>query len=211
MKISLFNKLVIFCALLLLFRYSITQHFSFLFLFWNLFLAWIPLFIVRRIKQGDNKIRKQMLLLLSVLFLPNAPYILTDLFHLQKGLHVPLWLDLILILSFAFLGLFYFLMASEKIISVVVQLYGSRVSGVSKIALAGLTGYGIYLGRYLRFNSWDLLSNPGSLARGMYYSLFDGTTNKETASITLAFSVFLYLIFEIYLSYKSKAISNELF
>ena len=63
--------------------------------------------------------------------------------------------------------------------------------------------YGIYLGRYLRFNSWDLVSDPFNLARQMFYSVFSQNCYKETLSVTITFTIFLYLVFEILASLKS--------
>lgn len=210
MKISFLNKLVIFCFLLLAARYIKTDHYSFLFLFWNLFLAWLPVFFIRRIKQGYGKFRRITLVALSILFLPNAPYILTDLFHLKKSLIAPLWFDLILILSFALLGLIYFVMALEPILEEVNLQFNKKISLFAKPLLFLATGYGIYLGRYLRFNSWDLVSDPFHLAGGMYNSIFNKNNFMETFGVTITFTVFLYLIYEIYLSFKNKAIRNEL-
>ena len=65
-------------------------------------------------------------------------------------------------------------------------------------------GYGIYLGRYLRFNSWDVISNPDDLAIRMFRSVFDSRHYKETFSVTITFTIFLYLIFEIYESFKKR-------
>jgi uncharacterized membrane protein len=199
-----------FCALLITVRFIKTDHYSFLFLFWNLFLAWLPVFFIKRIKYGTGKFRKMTLLALSVLFLPNAPYILTDLFHLKKSLMAPLWFDLVLILSFAFLGLIYFIIALELILEEVKVTFNKNINRVAKPFLFLATGYGIYLGRYLRFNSWDLVSDPLHLAGGMFNSIFNKNNFMETFGVTITFTVFLYLIYEIYLSFKNKALHNEL-
>ncbi|MCE3259978.1 MAG: hypothetical protein K0S12_1619 [Bacteroidetes bacterium] len=209
-RISFLNKLVIFCFLLIAARYIKTDHYSFLFLFWNLFLAWLPVFFIRRIGQGSGKFRRYCLLGLSILFLPNAPYILTDLFHLKKSLIAPLWFDLILILSFAFLGLIYFIMAFDRILEEFSFQFGKQVICFVKPLLFLATGYGIYLGRYLRFNSWDLVSDPVHLAGGMINSIFSRENFMETFGVTITFTVFLYLIYEIYLSFRNKTVHNEL-
>jgi len=208
-QISFYNKLVIFCGALLFFRFLITSHYSFLFLFWNLFLAWLPLFLIRKVAGNYSKLKKTILLGLSILFLPNAPYILTDLFHLKKSLLAPLWLDLILILSFAFLGLFYFIMSFELILSEINRRFGKKVSVFFKPLLLCATAYGIYLGRYMRFNSWDIISDPIGLAKGVGISVFDKDYYKETFAVTITFTVFLYLVFEIYLSFRNKVILKE--
>jgi len=207
-KFNFLHKLVFFCIALTAFRYFKTGHYTFVFLFWNLLLAWLPVFFSRLIKPGNHKFKNLSFLLISVLFLPNAPYILTDLFHLKKNLAAPLWLDLIIILSFAFLGLIYFIMAFELILEEIKKTYDRRISVLAKPLLLLATGYGIYLGRYLRYNSWDLVTRPVELAGGMFNSVFNYSHCKETLAVTLTFTVFLYLIFEIYLSFKNKLKAN---
>jgi uncharacterized membrane protein len=203
-KINLLHKLVLFCVTLILMRIIKTGHYSFVFLFWNLFLAWLPLFFVRLIKNPEKKMQNLVLLMLSVLFLPNAPYILTDLFHLKKQLLAPLWFDTVLILSFAFTGLIYFIMALEKILEEAAKLLPSFVNTLAKPALFLATGYGIYLGRFLRYNSWDLLFHPFRLTLGMLRSVFSWEHCRQTIPITIIFTIFLYLLYEIYVSFKNR-------
>ncbi|MGZ3920201.1 MAG: DUF1361 domain-containing protein [Bacteroidia bacterium] len=207
-SISYLSRFVIFCAALLVIRHFKTDHYSFLFLLWNLFLAWLPLFFIRRTSMYQNKLKRIALLWLSILFLPNAPYILTDLFHLKKTLIAPLWFDLVLILSFAILGLIYFIMALELILKEITLDFPVYIQKLSKPFLFLSSGYGIYLGRYLRFNSWDVVSQPFHLAGSMYNSIFNPLCFKETMAVTITFTIFLYLIFEIYLSFKKKNLTT---
>jgi uncharacterized membrane protein len=204
-KINLLHKLVLFCVTLILMRIIKTGHYSFVFLFWNLFLAWLPLFFVRFIKKPEKKMQNFLLLMLSVLFLPNAPYILTDLFHLKKQLLAPLWFDTVLILSFAFTGLMYFILTLEKILEEAAKLLPSFVNILAKPTLFLATGYGIYLGRFLRYNSWDLLVHPFRLTAGMFRSLFTWEHCRQTIPITIIFTIFLYLLYEIYISFKNRS------
>lgn len=207
MKISTKHSLLLFCLLLIAGRGYLTGHISFLFLVWNLFLAWLPLFFIRCIKAGTSVTLKRILISLSVLFLPNAPYIITDLFHLKENAIVPMWYDLILILSFSVLGIICFFITLELILTQTAKIF-PRLKFVKEILFIS-TGYGIYLGRYLRFNSWEVVSDPFSLAKGMFESVFNYGHLKETAAITITFSVFLYLIFEIYLSFKNKTLYQQ--
>lgn len=209
MKLNFLHKLVLFCVVMIMVRFFKTGHVSFLFLFWNLLLAWLPLYFSKKINNRQNKWWRYSMLGFSILFLPNAPYILTDLFHLKKDLVAPLWFDLILILSFALLGLIYFFMALDIILAELASLFTFGSNASIKLVLFLSTGYGIYLGRYLRFNSWDVISNPFGLANGVFKSVFDINQCKETFSITITFTVFLYLIYETYRSFKI-AKSSEL-
>lgn len=211
-KITIMHKLFLFCLVLVGARFIKTHHYSFVFLFWNLFLAWLPLFFARKLKASENKYLKTSNFLLSILFLPNAPYILTDLFHLKKTLIAPLWFDLILILGFAALGLIYFILAIDLILREIEFLFPRLSEGMVKPFLFAATGYGIYLGRYLRYNSWDIVAQPVNLAAGIIRSMTSASCYKETWAVTITFTVFLYLLYEIYLSFKRQTQrSNELF
>lgn len=195
--------LLFFCLGLLIIRFVQTHQLSFFFLLWNLFLAWVPLFLLRFYKPTQAQRHRNLILLLALLFLPNAPYIVTDLFHLTKKLVAPRWFDTLLVLSFALLGLFLFLRAFEQILLILQsRISHSGVLALSKAAILLSNGYGIYLGRYLRFNSWDFFCNPFELFESLFGSVFDPKNYKETLAISLAFSVFLHIIFEIYIDFK---------
>lgn len=205
MKSNTLLKLVLFCMMLVLVRFLKTGHYSFIFLFWNLFLAWLPYYFIKRYSKVKNKAAQYSLVILSILFLPNAPYLLTDLFHLSKNLIAPLWFDLVLILSFSLLGLILFIITTDQLLKVLAPYFRSAsMFRVCKFLIILSNGYGIYLGRYLRFNSWDILSRPEELASGMYHSVFDTNCYKETLAVSITFAIFLYLLFEIYESFKKK-------
>ena len=137
---------------------------TFLFLVWNLFLAWMPYglaltagFWYRR--RGWSAFTV-VLLLAWLFFFPNAPYILTDLFHLKVRQGVPLWFDTLLILSFAFNGLLLgFASLLEVRSSLRRALSWFQTEALCLIFLVS-SGYGVYVGRYLRWNSWDFLTHP---------------------------------------------------
>lgn len=166
------------------------------FLIWNLFLAWLPLvsaLLIWALHQFTPRLHllQWPLLLGWLVFLPNAPYLVTDFLHLTERQNVPLWYDLLLIFSFAWNGLvlgFTALWIVQEVLSV---QYNRTISFlVIGFALA-TSGYGIYLGRFLRWNSWDLLLNPRSLAADILPQLVDPLTHPRTIVVTLLFSGFL--------------------
>ncbi|MCC6372728.1 MAG: DUF1361 domain-containing protein [Bacteroidia bacterium] len=196
-------QLIIFCVLLVLIRLLKTGEFTFTFLYWNLFLALVPYLLIRKYDDATLPGQKLVLVLGSILFLPNAPYMLTDLFHLRKNMAAPQWYDLILILSFALLGLILFVMTTARLLRIFENNFKHKTTVTAlKIWLFLANGYGIYLGRYLRLNSWDLVSQPDNLFKLMYNSVFDAYYCRETLAITFTFTIFLYLIFGIYESLK---------
>jgi len=207
-------KLVVFCIAMLTMRLLKTEHFSFFFLLWNLLLASLPYWMISRYYKLKTSKGRFAIIAGTLLFLPNAPYLLTDLFHLTKNLVAPMWFDLVLILSFSILGLLLFIITAEKLFTILSTFFKSRAAfSCVKFLIILSNGYGIYLGRYLRFNSWDVISNPDDLALRMYQSVFDRNNYKETLAITITFAIFLYLVFEIYESFKKRVEEkqNELF
>lgn len=130
-----------------------TGEITFVFLAWNLFLAWVPWFFSKAISPVQRGWKQLALLVGWILFFPNAPYILTDLFHLKLRLVMPLWFDLLLILSFAVSGL---LLAAQSLHIMRKWLTHYIPKAWTEIATVGylfLTAFGIYLGRFYRWNS----------------------------------------------------------
>lgn len=202
-------KLFCFCLLLLFARIIRTEQLSYIFLIWNLFLAFIPYLLIKNFKTEQHKLLQAIIIGTTILFLPNAPYILTDLFHLRERIAAPMWLDLILILSFAFLGMVFFILSVNRLLAISNALFNSRwiTSGIKFVIMLS-SSYGIYLGRYLRLNSWDIVFNPFHLAKQMLGSVFNENCYKETLAVTITFTIFLYLVFEIMASLK-QAISTQ--
>jgi uncharacterized membrane protein len=137
---------------------------TFAFLPWNFFLAWIPygliLLLERQRLEHTFSWRTIPLWALWLLFLPNAPYLLTDFIHLRPRPPVPLWYDAGLLAAFAALGWIFGLLALYR----AVQLFRRFLSGSQARLLATsvlfLSSIGVFLGRELRWNSWDALTRP---------------------------------------------------
>ncbi len=190
-------RLTLFCIAFLLIRAFRTGEPAFFFLIWNLFLAWLPWYFVNHYHKLKGGAGRLAVLFLSILFLPNAPYIVTDLFHLrQRG--VPLWFDLLLILGFVVCGLLFFFLTLRRMLQIIRQVSGNDyLAHAARALLLLASGYGIYLGRYLRFNSWQLFTAPTELGTGIWQSFFDEGSCKETLAVSLSFAIFLYLIDEV--------------
>jgi uncharacterized membrane protein len=173
-----------------------TKNFHYGLLIWNLFLAWLPLVFALLARdslrsQPDRMWRFFGLAGLWLLFFPNAPYIFTDLIHLWTSFRLQFWVDLTLILLCALTGLVLGFVSLYLMQSVVAQRFG-RAMGWGFVALAtGLGSFGIYLGRFLRFNSWDVLLRPGKIYHGL--DTWAGSPMANTASV--AFLVIFFLFF----------------
>lgn len=168
---------------------------TFLFLIWNLFLAWVPYWIALALESvfqwSKSKWLALLLLISWLLFFPNAPYILTDLLHLKSRQPIPFWYDLMLFISFAWTGLLLGLLSLYEVQLFLKNHLHSTVSWILTTSAIFLCSFGIYLGRCLRWNSWDILTSPGSLFQDIQLSLTDSMAIK----ITLVFSGFLMIAY----------------
>ncbi|MFZ5940194.1 MAG: DUF1361 domain-containing protein [Bacteroidota bacterium] len=187
------------CFALSLFRLFYSDTTQFLFLNWNLFLAFIPWLLTSLviIRPGLRK-RKLVvagIIALWLLFFPNAPYILTDLFHLRLKSTMPLWFDLVLILSFAWTGLvfgLFSLMDIEKMLSGVLSRFWLILLSVSLLFIGS---FGVYVGRYLRWNSWDILTEPFQLLYDIGDRVISPMSHPGTWGMTLFLGIFLNVVY----------------
>jgi uncharacterized membrane protein len=150
-----------FTMMLLAFRMAYAMNLNYIFYVWNLFLAVLPILISRKLRSHDRLTKKViMLLIVWLLLLPNAPYVVTDLLHYKERWPVPKWYDLLLVTSAAWNGLmagFISVMQVEHFLS---KFLTKRKTGLIIFIVFFLCGYGIYIGRFLRFNSWDVITDP---------------------------------------------------
>jgi uncharacterized membrane protein len=178
-----------------------TRNLHYALLVYNLFLAWLPLVFALLASEYSRKSAKPNWRFLSLagawlLFFPNAPYIFTDLVHLSTWFYGHFWADLALILMCALTGLVLGFLSLYLMHSIVTKMYGP-ITGWAFIAVAaGLGSFGIYLGRFLRFNSWDVFSKPSQL----YHGLGDWAGHYMYHGFSIAFLVlFAAFLFVTYL------------
>jgi uncharacterized membrane protein len=180
-----------FCVLLTIFRIQWSSGLGYIFLVWNLFLAWIPFFIssflIKTSRQGFPLFLPLLLLPAWLLFFPNAPYILTDLFHLRHKSQIPVWFDLMLILSFAWNGLMIGFLSLLDVQQFIREKFSNTVGWVFVITALIASSYGVYLGRFERWNSWDVLANPVYLLKDILGTF----THERTFGVTFLLSAFL--------------------
>lgn len=172
------------------------QRIHFLFLPWNLFLAWLPLgFAVASRQLFQQCGRRSWWPWLAaagwLAFFPNAPYIFTDLEHLRRSSYNGFWMDLIMILLFAWPG-FLVGCVSLRVLHVPVA---SRLGSVVGWAFAGgacvLAGVGVYIGRFLRWNSWDVVTHPVDLGFDLLgFASHPGT--HSACRFSLVFGILLF-------------------
>jgi uncharacterized membrane protein len=165
------------------------------FLLWNLFLAWLPFLF------AWAAYRKPFVAIiygpLWLLFFPNAPYLVTDLIHLRQFDAVPIWYDAIMLFTFALTGLLLGFMSLYMMQSLVARRFGAVWSWLFAIAAVGMSGYGVYVGRFLRWNSWDVFRQPATLLADIANSLFNPDYFLKTYTVSFSLSavmLFAYVV-----------------
>ena len=177
-----------------------TGNLRYSFLAWNLFLAWLPLVFALlacdRYESGSSRNGGFWCLAGAwLLFFPNAPYIFTDLIHLNTRYFGHFWVDLVLILLCAVTGLVLGFLSLYLMQSVVERMLGRAAGWLFIAAVAPLTGFGMYLGRVMRFNSWDVLLKPRQVYHGIGSWVADPFANPGSVSFTVLFGAFLFITY----------------
>ena len=188
-----------FSCLLLLCRMIATGSLEYIFLPWNLFLAFVPYCITwwmsRHVSIIENKLKLFIALAAWLLFIPNSFYIMTDLVHFTHIRTAPKWFDLLLIFSFAWNGILFGIISLRRVETFIVLLRGKQFSVFIVFAVMWLCSFGIYIGRFLRYNSWDIITDPFSLAGEILDMIVHPFANEYAWGMTLCYSVFMTFIY----------------
>ena len=130
-----------------------------------------------------------------LLFIPNSFYIITDLFHLTHIESAPLWFDLLLIFSFAWNGILCGIISLRRVEIITTLFRRKRFSILIVFSVMWLNAFGIYVGRFLRFNSWDIISDPFSLISEILNMVFHPFENGYAWGMTLCYAVFITFLY----------------
>ena len=189
------------CIALFRLRASLTGKDDYAFLIWNLFLAWIP-FINAYLTYTSTLQHSRMLVAVPVaafvwlIFFPNAPYILTDLQHLAvvNWQDIDTWYDVLMLVWFAFTGLLLGMVSLFMMQEIIRREFGRWVGWGFVAFVTALTAVGVYVGRFLRWNSWDILSRPQQLAQFTLARAQDPSLQSIVfTSVFAALFLFFYL------------------
>lgn len=189
---------LLFSGLMIIGRTIHTGNVMYAFLVWNLFLAYIPYAISTWIGHPQvvsGKLKFPLVFICWLLFIPNSFYILTDLFHLGVSGGAPLWYDLALILSCAWNGLLLGLISVRQVEKVLQIRFPKMNEWLFVFPVMFLNALGIYIGRYLRFNSWDVITNPFGLIADIYFMITHPIRNLEGWAMIMCFSLFLSIMY----------------
>lgn len=210
---------MLFSCTLVVIRMLHTGRLTFLSMIWNLFLAYIPYAISTgltawRKGAAERQLPRTMLppgrtasltgflralaFLAWLLFIPNSFYILTDLYHLadnHRNSRVPEWFDLALILSFALNGLLLGVLSTRHIEKLLVPGATALGRWMFLLPVMWLNALGVYTGRYLRYNSWDIITDPFDLLRDILGMIIHPFRHHYAWDMIFCYSVLLTLIY----------------
>ena len=179
-------------------RMVVTGTITYVFLIKNLILAWIPMIPALAINRMDLRqhSRKLMMLVLFgiwLVFFPNAPYIITDIIHLKTKHGAPFWYDLVMMFTLAWNGLLIGYVSLMEIEQFIERHKGPIVARMAAMAFLIAGGIGVYVGRYWRWNSWDVVARPEMIISDLMQVFLDPLSQKGLLGFTIFFSAFLIL------------------
>jgi len=213
-QVSSFNRLLflflLFIGALIFARILYTGTSRYLFLVWNLFLAWLPYLISGLFEKYKTapRYKRYMLFFTWLLLFPNALYIITDLIHLQADTSMPVWYDAILLFASSFLGLVMAFTSMRRVENVVAKIYSKKAVAIFVPAVLCIAAFGVFLGRFLRWNSWDVINNPLALFKDVFSILLFPHHNIRTWLIIAMLSA-LYCLMYFFMKHLQSAFAEE--
>lgn len=180
---------------------------------WNVFLAFLPLLLAILLSLYYEKfgyIRKTILGAAWLIFFPNSPYMMTDMIHISGNnfflnkyeynqiifsTNMTLWIRIVYIGLGLFIGMLSGMLSLRLVHNVLHKQFGSSISNIAILGICLLSGYGIYLGRFLRLNSWNLIQPSYFLAR---ISLINPIFSYK---FTLLYAFFIYASYIIFCAF----------
>ncbi len=175
-------------------------------LIWNLFLAWVP-FMLAYFAHAVSWRRATLYLIIPVIaflwliFFPNAPYMLTDLQDLsRRALDAPLWYDVIIVVWCSWTGMLLGVISLYLMQDIIVRTFGRITGWVFIFVISALSSFGMYIGRFVRLNSWDILQNPAETAQQMLGLVID--PSRRLAAFTILYTIFFLFVFLLLYSFS---------
>jgi len=189
---------VSFTLVLVICRIYYAQNLNYVFYAWNLFLAAIPLLLSRKLDTANQlTYRKMALLAVWLLFLPNASYLVTDILHFKERYPVPKWFDMLLVSSAAWNGLLLGFVSMLQVEAFLLRCISRKKVNFIMITCTALCGYGVYIGRFLRFNSWDVMTNPFDLLEEIGSHFFFPFDHLRVWAFSFSFAMMLLIAYRV--------------
>lgn len=172
------------------------ENFRYWFMLWNLILAWVaPLLAWWLINRLRNKQWREwnnvVLTVLWLGFLPNSFYMVSDLIHLGKTGEISVFFDAALFTSFIFNGFIAGYLGTYLVHRELLKRLSWRRAYVLIIGAFMLSSYAIYLGRVLRWNTWDPLLHPAGLIFDVSDNILNPAAHPQAFVVTLSFTLLI--------------------
>ena len=201
-------------------RMAYTGEPRYRFFIWNLFLAWVPFacafFAYRLHRYAERssigrRLFTALFLLAWLVFFPNAPYVATDFIHWQQGLDVLAFYDLVMILLYVITGLVLGALSLYLAHAIVEDALGPVMGWLFVLGISAAGGLGIYIGRFLRWNSWDLALNPDDVLRDVLSRFMHPIANARSILFVLMMTAFVFCVYVLVKSLAGmKLVTREL-
>jgi uncharacterized membrane protein len=202
----LLNLACAMCIALVFARVAYSESGRHLGLIWNLFLAWIP-FMLAFFAHTISWRRATLYLIIPfiaffwLIFFPNAPYMLTDLQDLaRRASDAPLWYDVLIVVWCSWTGMLLGVISLYLMQDIIARSFGRASGWIFVFLISGLSSFGIYIGRFVRLNSWDILQNPSETAQEILGVVID--PSRRLAAFTLLYTFFFLFVFLLLYSFS---------
>ena len=208
----LLTAFLVFIGMLIVFRIVYSGSQRYFFLGWNIFLAWIPYVLSTQFLHYRKKEKWKQLFLFGswLLFFPNALYIVTDLVHLRDETNMPWWFDAMLLFAAAFAGLLMAFVSLRNTERYFATLFSKKHVQALIFSLLFLGSFGVYLGRFERWNSWNIVNDPLELALNILTCIINPVENVKVWAITVLFTgVYSLLYYSVRILPKAFAENNN--
>ena len=208
-KIAIFGLMTsasLMCVLLVAARIAYSDSGRYTNLIWNLFLAWIP-FILAYIAHAISWRRIWLYLVIPIIaflwliFFPNAPYMLTDLQDLARvSASAPLWYDVIIVVWCSWTAMLLGIVSLYLMQDIVFRTFNRFIGWSFVFVISALSSFGIYIGRFVRLNSWDILQDPAETAMSILGLIID--PSRRLAAFTLSYTFFFLFVYLLLYSFS---------
>jgi uncharacterized membrane protein len=203
----LLNLACVTCIGLVFARVAYTDSTRHAGLIWNLFLAWIP-FILAYFAHAISWRKIALYIVIPVIaflwliFFPNAPYMLTDLQDLARagGVGAPLWYDVIIVVWCSWTGTLLGIISLYLMQDIIFRTINRWVGWVFVFVISAASSFGMYIGRFVRLNSWDILQNPSETAMEILGLVID--PSMRLAAFTVLYTFFFLFVFLLLYSFS---------
>ncbi|MFT3895679.1 MAG: DUF1361 domain-containing protein [Anaerolineales bacterium] len=175
-------------------------------LIWNLFLAWIP-FILAYIAHAFSWRHITLFLVLPfiafiwLIFFPNAPYMLTDLQDLARSTNdAPLWFDVLIVVWCSWTGMLLGVISLYLMQDIIMRTISRFAGWAFVFVISAMSSFGIYIGRFVRLNSWDILQNPAETVMDIFGVIID--PSRRLAAFTMLYTFFFLFVYLLLYSFS---------